>query len=587
MAPRTGPRVKVVSPNSGTVTTLSRSISTSSAYGSARVSPTTSPSSFSSTGRQQRHYGGGQRRPDEAEVKPPLQRYTAAAAAASVTPPPPPPQAGGRVLRAMGINTTAAPSLSMSKKSRDAPANRTSPPLPSSYPSAAPDRSLHNSSGGGGSGIFPQHAVDRVDHRTRKRSEGDLPNYFAEVERRHASYAPPSSRPRPPQPPSFATATSTQERTPPPPPPQTRRRRDAAEEVENMEAIRRARAALERAGDGVLRRPAHNSSSDASGSGGHLNTSSTSTLNASSNKSASSLMGGSVSSLPRRRPASASPGAPAQSSASRRGLRLPPSIPITCAASEGDADTDTEGRSEASVCSNGSSRKRARSWAKEGIENAAALARRRNRAAAAAAAAAATTSQNVSSLSSSYYTTDLSVKKESADAVSSSAERRVCPGMFSGVSALPLDPQLFAGAEHNTGADAASLSASQMSRADTASGEHHRSNARQPQQRYCVQPRWSLVGTFKTSLSGLVAVDVHHDCLRWSQRNPKGGQQSIKVPLSHVLDVFTTRVVQEDEHVAEKSFTVVVRTSTRPSQVVFGFATATEANHLRSLLRRH
>ncbi|KPI87636.1 hypothetical protein ABL78_3293 [Leptomonas seymouri] len=570
MAPRTGPRVKVISPNSGTVTTLSRSVSVSSAYGSSHVSPA------SSTGR---HHGDAHQRSGEREEKPFLRRF--AAAAAVVTPPPP--QSGRAVLRAMGINIAAPPS-SISKKHRDAPAHCTPPP-PSTYDkSTASDCSLLNNSGGHHSSY--QRTTAPVDHRPPPRGGGDLPNYYDEAELRRAGHAAPTRR-RPPPPSSVSSASRSTSRMHPTQGPQrTRSRHDDHEENEDQEAIRRARTALEHAGDAVLRRPFSNISNASGGTNGKTKpssatgTSASSTSDASANKSVSTLLSGNTSSLPMR-PASASPGARMQFTASRqestqrRGMRLPSVIPITRAGSEGEEDeledNDEDGLGDASF---NAPSKRARSWADIGTENAAAtLARRRNQTAAA-------TGQAGDSICSPCYTASASAQQRSPDGTSA-AGVRVCPGMFSGVSAIPLDPRLFEGMEHNVRANVTPSPASPLDWKDTV-----KTGSSVPQQRYCARPLWSLVGTFKTSLSGLVTVDFYQDCLRWFQRNPKGGQQCIRVPLAQLSDAFTTRVVQEDEHIEEKQYTVVVRTSTRPSQVVFGFATVAEANALRNILKR-
>ncbi|KAG5486678.1 hypothetical protein LSCM1_07931 [Leishmania martiniquensis] len=308
--------------------------------------------------------------------------------------------------------------------------------------------------------------------------------------------------------------------------------------AEDEEAVRRAAAALELAGGTVLRRPF----------GGGIATSDRS-------HTTTSALGAKTSSLSSQE---------RQRQPERRGLRLPPTIPITahtrCRRSE---DSDYSGN-HSSMGSTVSSYKRARSWA-EPPPPPSALA----------------VSQQPTSASRPLLHGTPPVAESSAQRV---AVPLVCPGMFTGLSAIHVDEKLFADANAlYTSATSNPFAAPSASTATTAA---EAGGGGVQQQRYCVRPLWSLVGTFKTSLSGLVAVDFNQECLRWSQRNPKGGQQTIKVPLASVLDVFTTRVVQEDDYIEERQFTVVARTSTRPSQVVFGFATASEANHLRNVLKR-
>lgn len=163
----------------------------------------------------------------------------------------------------------------------------------------------------------------------------------------------------------------------------------------------------------------------------------------------------------------------------------------------------------------------------------------------------------------------------------------ICPGMWSGLSAIALSPTLFDGAmkqeRHFSSAAAASpgrwKQSSEVGGAGPLPGPL--------QQRYGAKPLWSLVGTFKTALNSMVAVDYQGGCLKWNQRNPSGQQQCIKMALDDIVDVFTTRVVQEDECIQETQHTVVVRASGRPSQAIFGFTTMREANQLRAALKRY
>ncbi|KAK7198014.1 hypothetical protein NESM_000756700 [Novymonas esmeraldas] len=459
MAPRTGPRVTVTSPNSGTVT-MSRSVSlASSAYNNDSGHATPDASRFF------RHAPPRHETPQSCGG-------TAAGA---------PPPTARPALRAMKVNTSHEASSLLTKLAAD---RRPPPPANVGAPAAVDGNTASNG-------------------RTRTtQARRSLPDYFAQTaetsDRRNAeqqrmsrSHSGRSCRAD-----TAATARWRQHRE-----------EQQGRRAEDEEAVRRATAALERAGGSVLRRPL----STASPAGLHVaNTSSDSSTG--SSRAAASILGGNAAALPAPLP------------------RQPPPPPPTTAARTRRHHSDDEDHSGYSSCgsSTGSasgSRKRARSWAAP--------------------------TPPTSTLDSSVYGTQPPVD---------TAPPRVCPGMFAGLSAVPVDARLFA----DTVATQAGVGA---------------------QPRYCVRPLWSLVGTFKTSLGGLVTVDSNQDCVRWSQRNPKGGQQTIRLPLRSILDVFTTRVVQEDERVEERQFTVVVRTSTRPSQVVFGFATAGEAQHLRAVLK--
>ncbi|CCW61130.1 unnamed protein product [Phytomonas sp. EM1] len=104
--------------------------------------------------------------------------------------------------------------------------------------------------------------------------------------------------------------------------------------------------------------------------------------------------------------------------------------------------------------------------------------------------------------------------------------------------------------------------------------------------RYCSRPLWSLVGTFKTPITSVVDVDYVQGCMRWKQRNPKGGFQMIRIPLDGIQDSVVAHITQEDEDIQEKQFTAIIRTSTRPSQVIFGFKTLSEAKQICSMLKK-
>ncbi|CCW71239.1 unnamed protein product [Phytomonas sp. Hart1] len=104
--------------------------------------------------------------------------------------------------------------------------------------------------------------------------------------------------------------------------------------------------------------------------------------------------------------------------------------------------------------------------------------------------------------------------------------------------------------------------------------------------RYCLQPLWCLIGTFKTPITAVVNIDYGQGCLRWKQRNPKDGFQMIRISFDDIQDSVVAHIMQEDEDIREKQFTAVIRTSTRPSQVVFGFKTLSEARQMCSLLKK-
>lgn len=159
---------------------------------------------------------------------------------------------------------------------------------------------------------------------------------------------------------------------------------------------------------------------------------------------------------------------------------------------------------------------------------------------------------------------------------------RVCPAMFTGLSAIPLSARLF------DSVDAPNAPANYYPAPGTASDPVQATSNPSSEDfcpRRCVRPLWSLVGTFKTALTSVVNVDYGNDCLNWQQRNPKGGFQRIRVPLHAVLDAVVARITQEDEDIKERQFTVIVRTSSRPSQVVFGFKSTREANEFRNMVR--
>ncbi|CAG9568812.1 conserved hypothetical protein [Leishmania major strain Friedlin] len=494
MAPRTGPRVKVISPNSEAVT-VSRSLSVaSSAYSSGHVTPGTASLLRSGFRRGEPQRGGDEMayggRPEVTGVALPSRRTA---------------------LRAMDVNMLheTGPSHDKSAPCSLAPSSAQSVTRTTTITTTA---SGCGSSGSGGKDAHPRRS---------------LPNFFEEAgfsnnsgtERRQWPLKTSTSRSHS----TFhhADASAVKQRQQP-----TSRQR-----AEDEEAVRRATAALEHAGGAVLRRPF---------SGGNATRD--------EGRAATSALGGNTSSLPVQQP-------------ERRGLCLPPTIPITSHTRRHRSEYSDYSGNDSSMGSTVSSYKRARSWAEPPPPP-----------------VQAASQQPTSASRPSFY-----VAQPAAESVAQRLTApRVCPGMFAGLSAIPVGEELFVGADALHPNCTSTVCAAPVMDAATASA----AGGGPVQQRYCVRPLWSLVGTFKTSLSGLVTINLKQECLQWSQRNPKGGKQTIKVPLASVLDVFTTRVVQEDEHIEERQYTVVARTSTRPSQVVFGFATATEANHLRNVLKR-
>ncbi|CAJ1986116.1 hypothetical protein conserved [Leishmania donovani] len=495
MAPRTGPRVKVISPNSEAVT-VPRSLSVaSSAYSSGHVTP--GPASLLRPGFRR----GEPRRAGDEMAYGGRPEATGAALPSRRT-----------ALRAMGVNTLHETGPSHGKSAPCGLAPSPAQTVTRTTTTTTATASGSDSGGNRGKDAHPRRS---------------LPNFFEEAdfsnnsgaERRQWPLKMSTSRSHSTS--HHANASAVKQRQQP-----TSRRR-----ADDEEAVRRATAALEHAGGAVLRRPF---------SGGHATSD--------KGRAATSALGGNTSSLPVQQP-------------ERRGLCLPPTIPITSHTRRHRSDYSDYSGNDSSMDSTVSSYKRARSWAEPPP-----------------LPVQAASQQPTPTSRPSFYVAQ--------PAAESAAQRltvpRVCPGMFAGLSAIPVGEELFVGADALHPNCTSTVCAAPVMDAVAASA----AGGGLVQQRYCVRPLWSLVGTFKTSLSGLVTIDLKQECLRWSQRNPKGGKQTIKVPLASVLDVFTTRVVQEDEHIEERQYTVVARTSTRPSQVVFGFATATEANHLRNVLKR-
>ncbi|KAG5511149.1 hypothetical protein JKF63_07090 [Porcisia hertigi] len=503
MAPRNGPRVKVISPNSETID-MSRSVSVaSSVYSSGHLTP--GAVSLLRSGPRR----GGQQRGDNGMT------HGDHPAAMDVAP-----QTKCGVLRTMGVNV-----LHETSSYHDKGALYGHTLSSAQVPAGTTTTAAAAASGCSGKGVRSAP--------TRR----SLPNFFEEADLSNGGGT--EKRQRPPQ---TGTSRSHSRSYPATTPALGQRQQSLSRRrAEDEDAIRRATAAFERAGCAVLRRPFR---------GGSVVTTTTTTTTGS--RTADSVLGANTSSLPVQQE---------QQQPERPGLCLPPTIPITAHKRRHRSEDGDYSDKNSSLGSTTSSYKRGRSWAEPPSRM-----------------QAPSQQPTPASQSAFYRAPSMGENAEKRTAVP-----RVCPGMFTGLSAIPVDEKLFVNAnESHTNHTPKSLAASTAGLANTVVA----AGGGAQQHRYCVRPLWSLVGTFKTSLSGLVTIDFNKECLRWSQRNPKGGHQTINVPLASMLDVFTTKVVQEDEHIEERQFTVVARTSTRPSQVVFGFSTVSEANHMRNILKR-
>ncbi|ORC84849.1 uncharacterized protein TM35_000401160 [Trypanosoma theileri] len=98
--------------------------------------------------------------------------------------------------------------------------------------------------------------------------------------------------------------------------------------------------------------------------------------------------------------------------------------------------------------------------------------------------------------------------------------------------------------------------------------------------RQCFQPQWSMIGTFKTTLHSLVDVDPRHDIIKWFQKTPNGDFQQMRVLLSSVKETKVLSATAEEL----TPFLVVVSTSTRPSQIIFGFEKLVDANRMKAAI---
>jgi hypothetical protein len=107
--------------------------------------------------------------------------------------------------------------------------------------------------------------------------------------------------------------------------------------------------------------------------------------------------------------------------------------------------------------------------------------------------------------------------------------------------------------------------------------DKERSSVHQPPR---VQPIWVLIGTFKTTMDNIVRISG--GSLQWHQRNPKGGFQSMQIAISLITEVSCARVaVSRDE---APTFSVIMKTAGKPSQVTFGFARVNDATNFKSML---
>jgi hypothetical protein len=136
--------------------------------------------------------------------------------------------------------------------------------------------------------------------------------------------------------------------------------------------------------------------------------------------------------------------------------------------------------------------------------------------------------------------------------------------MFTGLASIPLDP----------------VRENKNATTRHAGGEYDdedRSSVRQPPR---VQPIWVLIGTFKTTMDNIVRISGAS--LQWHQRNPKGGFQSMQIAISLITEVSCARVaVSRDE---APTFSVIMKTAGKPSQVTFGFARVNDATSFKSML---
>ncbi|RNF03123.1 hypothetical protein TraAM80_05991 [Trypanosoma rangeli] len=98
--------------------------------------------------------------------------------------------------------------------------------------------------------------------------------------------------------------------------------------------------------------------------------------------------------------------------------------------------------------------------------------------------------------------------------------------------------------------------------------------------RQCFQPIWSLIGTFKTNIHSVVDTDPHHDTLKWYQRTPKNDFQQMRIPLSSIKEIRISSAPPEEMG----PNWVIIRTSTKPTQIVFGFEKLSEAKRMRAAL---
>ncbi|KAH9580949.1 hypothetical protein LSM04_000888 [Trypanosoma melophagium] len=98
--------------------------------------------------------------------------------------------------------------------------------------------------------------------------------------------------------------------------------------------------------------------------------------------------------------------------------------------------------------------------------------------------------------------------------------------------------------------------------------------------RQCFQPQWSMIGTFKTTLHSLVDVDPRHDIIKWFQKSPSGDFQQIRVLLSFVKEARVLSATAKEV----TPYWVIVTTSARPSQIVFGFEKLADANRMKAVI---
>jgi hypothetical protein len=97
--------------------------------------------------------------------------------------------------------------------------------------------------------------------------------------------------------------------------------------------------------------------------------------------------------------------------------------------------------------------------------------------------------------------------------------------------------------------------------------------------RKVARPITVTIGTFVAALDSIVEVAV--DGVRWLQRTPKGGHQKITIGHDDIVGADVVRSGGSDE-VKCAPFSLVLRTSTKPSKVIFAFETLLAARRMKT-----